>query len=600
LLSLDRPFTYDLPEQLGAGLGSLVQVPFHGRAARGWILGPTDDVPNRMLPVRKLVSPVRFFDQDRLRLLRWMAERYIAPLATVIGRSYPPRVASEEDVVGVVGGGVGAPGSGFPSAAWRLRPGPLRTDPPARAFGPLGRYRGGVQLIDALAEGSGTFVMRTAPGDEQGAAVEAVGAALGSGRTAIVVVPEAEPLPATARAVVEAFGERAALFVGGSKRARYRTWLEILAGRYQVVVGTRPAVFAPVERLGLVYVSRESHGGHREERSPAYHVRDVAVARARLEGGVSVLQALCPTAEAAQLGTTQVAPRGRWWPPVEVVRPGPEGRSPRLVALLRKTRGAFLYAPVPGAGVARVCRTCGEPAACAVCGGMLRAGAGRIRCVVCGADGRCAGCGSTTFGVQPGGAERVEDWARRIAPVPVRRIGPEDPPTPPPQGEVTVGGVEAVKDFGPRALDLVGVLDADRASRRPGLAAGERALAAWMEAASWVGPGGRVLVQTRTPNDPAVQALVMGDPERFRRSDLARRREAGFPPGWPVFRVVGTGTLEAELRALVPATLLVSGLGDETVCLLALEPGALPGFARTVRTLAERGVVTRVEAEPHL
>src|SRR5947207_9613922 len=80
LLSLDRPFTYSLDAELEAGVGSLVQVPFHGRSVRGWVLGPTDDVPPRMLRVRKAVSPIRFFDSGMLALLRWMSERYIAPL----------------------------------------------------------------------------------------------------------------------------------------------------------------------------------------------------------------------------------------------------------------------------------------------------------------------------------------------------------------------------------------------------------------------------------------------------------------------------------------------------------------------------------------
>ena len=78
LLALDRPFTYDLPEALGAGVGSLVQVPFHGRQIRAWVLGPTEDVPERMLAVRKLVSRIRSFDERSLALYRRMSERYVA------------------------------------------------------------------------------------------------------------------------------------------------------------------------------------------------------------------------------------------------------------------------------------------------------------------------------------------------------------------------------------------------------------------------------------------------------------------------------------------------------------------------------------------
>src|SRR5262249_22209680 len=106
-LALDRPFTYLLPEESGAGTGSLVSVPFHGRAVRGWVLGPAAEVPEgRLLPVRKVRSPVRFFDAAMLELLRWVSHRYLAPLSTVIERSHPPRVAGEERDVEPAGEGV--------------------------------------------------------------------------------------------------------------------------------------------------------------------------------------------------------------------------------------------------------------------------------------------------------------------------------------------------------------------------------------------------------------------------------------------------------------------------------------------------------------
>lgn len=608
VLALDRPFTYELDGALGAGVGSLVQVRFHGRLVRGWVLGPTDDVPPRMLPVRRVLSPVRFFDERRLALARWVSERYVSPLAAVLGAMVPPRVAGEEqEVLGAAGGERGGVGgverSGAAQASGASRRSAARGAgfDPAALRGLLAGYVNGDLLGRTVSGGgAGTFVVRPAPEDEQALAVACVAAALEGGRRAILVVPEAEPLPATAAAVRDALGEEVALFLGGDRRARYRMWLDIAAGRYRVVVGTRPAVFAPLSGLGLVYISRESHARHREERAPSYHVRDVAVARARIEGAVAVAAALCPSVESAVLQHVAVEPRSRRWPPVEVVAPGPEGRAPRLVAALRSARRAFLYEPLPGSGVARVCRSCGEPAACAACGGTLRRQEGVVRCVVCGAEGRCAACGAAEFGIARGGAERVEEWARRIAPVPVARIGPRDAPRAPGPAEVLVGGMEAVKDLGPLGLDLVAILDADIAGRRPGLSALERAVTTWFEAAAWARPAGRVIVQTRRPGDPAVQALVTGRPERFHRAELARRAEAGFPVGHAVFRVIGTEELEGHLGALGPTTLLVSGSGEATVCLLALEPGAVGAFGRTVRALAERGVVRRVEAEPHL
>ena len=587
LLSLDRPFTYDLPAEMDAGVGSLVQVPFHGRATRGWVLGPTEDRPPRMLAVKKVVSRIRFFDERQLALFRWVGERYVAPLAAVIARAVPPRVASEEVERDPPDAGAVMNGAGGPSAG-----------------SVLAGYRGGDRVLEVLyggvGGGHGAFVARPAPDDEQTLAVDAVTACLAGGRRAIVIVPEAMPVPATASALAEAFGDRAALFLGGGKRSRYRRWLEIDAGRYDVVIGTRPAVFAPLDRLGLLYLARESHPAHREDRAPYYHARDVALTRTRLEGAVCVLASVCPSAETSALGLPTVAPATRRWPPVEVVRPGPAGRAPRLVKALATIRRGFVFSPLPGYGVAQVCRSCGEPAACASCGGLLRAAEGGVTCVVCGASGRCRSCEGTSFGVRRGGAEDVEAWAGRAAPVPVRRLRDDEPARLPGPEEILVGGADDVRDLGAGGLDLVAILDVDLADRRPGLAARERSLATWMEAIGWASPHGRAIVQASSPGDPIVQALVRGNPDRFHAEETRRRHEAGLPVGAAVFRITGSADLETELRRFGPSTLLISLSEGRTVCLFALDPGRVIALGARLRELAADGVVDRVEAEPHL
>ncbi len=565
-------------------MGSLVHVPFHGKLVRGWVLGPTSEIPSRTLAVKKSISTVRYFDDEMLGLARWVSERYVAPLAAVLSRIAPPRVASEEPLAS-------AGPAGWGDAATATEPSVLDV------------YGGAPGLLSSLrnAHAAGaSFLLRPAPDEEPATAVAAVAACLDSGRRALVIVPEAEPLPVTAAAVREAFGERVAVFVGGSKRSRFRLWLDVQAGTYDVVVGTRPAVFAPASGLGLILVSRESHPAHREDRAPYYHVRDVAMARAGLAGAVCVLSAVCASSEAAALGLPVVEPPRRRWPPVEIVRPGPEGRAPRLMRALREATRGFLFSPLPGYGIAAVCRTCGAPATCAACGGVLRSEEGSVRCVVCEAPARCKTCGGVRFGLRRGGAERVEEWASRATRTPVRRLGSGDAPRLPEEGEILVGGPDDVRDLGPGGLDLVGVLDADRAERRPGISARERALTTWMEAVAWAYPRGRAIVQATRANDPAVQALVRGKPDRFHADEAARRADAGFPVGSAVFRVAGTEEVERALSALKPHTLLVTSAGERTVCLLALDLKAVPAFGATMRRLAARDVVARVEAEPHL
>ena len=473
---------------------------------------------------------------------------------------------------------------------------------PIVVHGPLAGYRNGDGLLTALGDRRpGAFRLRPAPEEEAAVALEAVSRCVTAGRRAIVLVPESTPVPATARTLQETFGDRVALLLGGDRRTRYRRWLEVRAGRYDIVVGTRPAVFAPLQDVGMMYVSRESHPAHREDRAPYYHVRDVARARATALGAVMVGSALCPSAEMMADGAVPIGPTARRWPPVEVVRPGPEGRAPSLVRALRQVRRAFVFSPLPGYGIAQVCRSCGRAAACAMCGGALRAEEGRITCVVCSAAGRCAHCGGTSFGIRRGGAERVEEWAASLAAVPVRRLRVPGRARLPRRDEILVGGPELVRDLGPGGLQLVAILDADLAERRPGLGARERSVAIGMEAIGWARPDGRAIVQSSHPADAGVQALVRGSADRFLEQEAERRAAAGFPVGAPVFRVIGRQMVAEELERLGPPTLLVTSDADEqTVCLLALEPRQLAGFGALMRRLAARDVVARVEAEPHL
>jgi primosomal protein N' (replication factor Y) (superfamily II helicase) len=588
-LELDRPFTYLIPSERAPGTGLVVSVPFHGRTVRGWVLGPAEEVPSQTLQVKRVLSRVPLFDERLLALYRWMAERYVVPLSVAIGAAHPPRVASEE------GRGEAPPEAMTPSA-----------DAPRV----LDRYGGGPALADAVAAGAGAFVVRPLPDDEGPAVVDAVARCLAGGRDAIVIVPDAEPLPYTARLVAEAFGSAVVVHVGGDRRQRYRRWLEIAGGRYRVVVGTRPAVFAPARRLGLVWVHREAHPAHREERAPRHHVRDIALARARLEGAACVLAGLSPSAEAVALvdagqaalvRASRTAERAAA-PLVETARPGPEDRSPRLTTLLRDARGAVLLVSRLGTGTVRVCRDCGQPVRCRACGGTVVVREGRAECAVCGTVAVCPRCGSTRFGVDRGGTERLADWATRLIGRPVTRVESAEAAVAPSAEGVIVGTAAAVKDFGPRQLGLVAVLDPDRARYRPGPSGLEQALATWMEAAAWAGRrgGGRVLVHTDDASDPAIQALIRWDPWHFHRAERRRREEAGFPPGHPVFRVTGSPDLPRLLAALSPVTILTSSAEGQTVCLVTLRPEAVARMRERVAKWIGDGSVARVEAEPHV
>ena len=344
------------------------------------------------------MSPVRFFDERQLALFRWVSERYVAPLATVIGRAMPPRVASEE-----VDSGSAAPADG-----------PERSGASRLATPVLAGYRGWRTSARPLARAVRVPSSPARPRRTSSrVAVDAVAACLAGGRRAIVLVPEATPVPATATALLDAFGDRAALFLGGGKRTRYRRWLEIAAGRYDVVIGTRPAVFAPLARRRArstsperaipptgrtvlrttTFVTSRSHGA-------ASNGPSASCLRVPVGGGGSA---------GAPLGVarrTRVAARrggsARTGGPGAATGAGARVHASRVRVLasprLRRRAGLQVLRRAGGVRVVRRAAPAAE---------------GAVACVVCGAPGRCRSCGGTSFGVRRGGAEHVEEWAGR-------------------------------------------------------------------------------------------------------------------------------------------------------------------------------------------
>ena len=326
-------------------------------------------------------------------------------------------------------------------------------------------------------------------------------------------------------------------------------------------------------------------------------------------------------------------PRGqerRAAPLVETVPPEGEDRSARLAALLREAESAALIVSRSGYGVARVCKRCTQPARCAACEGPIVFERSRAACRVCGAPGRCANCGAASFGVERGGVERVAEWAVRpaIAPVRIARSGNDDEEesigadgTGSPDsgrgaevahvdsGEVLVGTAAAVKDAGPVRLDVVGLLDPDRALARPG-AAGGRAGAGDVDGGRGVGrparrggpgagpdakpgPSGGAGPDSMgaAPVPPWGRAPASGGriPARVSRSSDWRFANPPDGPG-----------SESILRAAGAHSVLATAAMGLTLCLVAVRPESLSAFRLEILRLAADGVVDRVEAEPHL
>ncbi|MFC7307667.1 primosomal protein N' [Streptomyces monticola] len=556
VLHLDRYFDYAVPEELDADAqpGVRVRVRFgagrhqvHGgrREGGGLISGfvierlADSDYSGPLAALAQVVSPEPVLSPELLGLARAVADRYAGSLADVLQLAIPPRNARAEK---------------------KPSPEPLPA-PPAPEAGSWARYGRGVAFVEALAQGGAPrAVWNALPGpqwaDELARAVQAT---LASGRGALVVVPDGRAAARVDAALTALLGEgrHALLTADAGPEKRYREWLAVRRGSVRAVVGTRAAMFAPVQNLGLVAIWDDGDGSHSEPHAPQPHARDVLLLRAAHDKCAFLLGSWSCTVEAAQLvesgwALPLAADREQVRGAAPLVRTVGDGdlardeaaRAARLPSLAWQAvrdglRNGPVLVQVPRRGyVPRLaCERCREPARCRHCAGPLEAqDAGPLHCAWCGqgeSEWHCGECGGFRLRAQIVGARRTaEELGRAFPAVPVRTSGREqvlDTVPDAPALVVSTPGAEPVADGGYAAALL---LDGWAMLGRPDLRAGEDALRRWLGAASLVRPqgaGGTVVVVAEPTLRP-VQALVRWDPAGHAVRELAERAELGFPP----------------------------------------------------------------------
>ncbi|MGH3434181.1 MAG: primosome assembly protein PriA, partial [Thermocrispum sp.] len=408
---------------------------------------------------------------------------------------------------------------------------------------------------------------------------EAAAAVAAAGRGAVLVVPDYRDVARVHAACEELLGEGGvvALSADLGPARRYRRWLRVRRGATRVVVGTRAAMFAPVQDPGLFVVWDDGDDLHAEPRAPYPHVRDVLTLRAHAAGASLLVGGFARTAEAQLLvdsgwAQTVVADRAvvRAHAPrvagtgddFELARDA-AANAARLPALAFDAARAALATDAPvlvqvprrGYLPALACAQCRAPARCRRCAGPLglpSGGPGAAQlpaCRWCGAPEpgfRCAACGSARLRAQIVGAGRTaEELGRAFPGTTVRTSGGGGNAEvlacvkAGPQLVVATPGAEPVADGGYGAALL---LDGWALLGRPDLRAGEETLRRWMTAAALVRPagdGGRVVVGADA-GLTTVQALVRWDPAGHAGRELAERQQLGFPPARRMASVQGS------------------------------------------------------------
>ena len=431
--------------------------------------------------------------------------------------------------------------------------------------------------------------------------VAAMQRALDSGGGALLLVPEIGLTPGTAAQMVAAFGREVALLHSQlSPDERAEQWHRIRRGEARVVIGTRSAVFAPMPNLRLILVDEEHDGSYKQEETPRYHGRDVAVMRGKLLGCTVVLGSATPSLE-----SWQNAERGRYarveirqrvqdrpLPKVEMIDMREEFRatgqlhkgqeqmfSRRLVeetqAAIDRGEQVVILINRRGYSFVVMCRSCGDKLECENCAisltyhrggdenslnGEARVGQ-RLECHYCGyrrtVPKACPKCQSEHLYYLGAGSEQGEERLQEL--FPGARIGRMDRDTVRSRGDMErllgrlhsgeinllVGTQMIAKGHDIHGVTLVGVVGADFALGLPDFRAAERVFQLLTQVSGRAGRGelpGKVLVQTYQPDHYVNQFAREHDYTGFAARELYFRRAMRYPP----FSVLANVIVQSE------------------------------------------------------
>ncbi|MBX3479483.1 MAG: primosomal protein N' [Caulobacter sp.] len=406
----------------------------------------------------------------------------------------------------------------------------------------------------------------------------------------LILLPEIALTQAVIARVADRFGAAPGEWHSAVAPPRRRIlWEEVAAGRTRIVVGARSALFLPFRKLALIVVDEEHDSSFKQEEGFIYQGRDLAVARAHLEGCSVLLASATPSLETLwnarqnRYGWLRLAARhgAATLPDVSLVdlRETPPERdcwlSPPLVAAMAQTLAkgeqTLLFLNRRGYAPVVLCKACGERLTAPDTDSWLveHRYTGRLVCHLTGFSmpkpDRCPHCGAKDSLISIGpGVERVEEEARSRFPDARIAVFSSDTVTSGQSARELVEAMErgeidilvatqaAAKGHNFPGLTLVGVVDADLGLRGGDLRAGERTFQLLAQAGGRAGRAdrpGRVLMQTWAPEHPVMQALAAGDRDGFVETEMELRQLSGLPPFGRLAAVVLSGPDAAQLEA---------------------------------------------------
>ncbi|RLJ68243.1 primosomal protein N' [Sulfurisoma sediminicola] len=565
--------------------GSLVRVPFGKGVKTGVVVAVAaqSDQPADKLKAVEAVLAVTPLPSDWLALCEFVSRYYQHPLGGVMSLALPPLLRQGK----------------LPRKLKEKPAGGAETVLPVMPV-MLDEQVVAVAAISA-ASGFAPFLLHGITGSGKTEVyLRAIATVLERGGQAMMLVPEIALTPQLEGRVAARFPQAriAIAHSGVADAGRTRGFLDAHAGRADIVLGTRLAVFMPLPRLQLIVIDEEHDGSFKQQEGLRYSARDVAVFRAKQRGVPIVLGSATPSLE-----TFHHATSGRYRlleltrravaeapPRVAVVDTRREklqdGMSAALLAAMseRLQRGeqSLIFLNRRGYAPVLACPACGWISGCRRCAANLvvHLADRRLRCHHCGLEAgiprACPDCGNVDIHPFGRGTQRLEAaLSERFPEARILRIDRDSASTPVKwaalldaihegSADILVGTQMLAKGHDFPKLTLVGVAGADAALFAADFRAPERLFAQLMQVGGRSGRAalaGEVLIQTEYPSHPLYQALIAHDYAAFAAAQLAEREQAGFPPY--VFQAL----LRAEAKQLDDALAFLAAARESALAL---------------------------------
>lgn len=549
----------------------MVKIPLGRRQTLGIVadLKPATGPLPHLKTITALVDLRPYLTPAQLELARWVAEYYVTSLGLVIKAMLPKLSVRPPKLV-------------------------IPDVPRTPAFALTDQQKAALKLIFTSPNPVTLLYGVTGSGKTE-VYLQAIARVLKEGKQCLVLIPEISLTPQTIARFQARFDPAiiALLHSQLPYGQRFREWQRIRDGKAKIVIGPRSALFAPVQRLGLIVIDEEHESSYKQwDQQPRYHARDVARQYAKLTGARLILGSATPSIETFyaatrdQINLAELPERivQAKMPPVEIVDMRDELRGgnksifsnllqEKIATALAQKQQAILFINRRGAATFIMCRDCGYVPTCQRCQVSLTyhfTPGSMLLCHHCGyrADmpALCPACGSARIRYFGTGTQKVEAELKRL--FPASRVLRLDTDTTQracshaeifhgfagQKADILIGTQMIAKGFDLPNVALVGIISADTSLQLPDFRSNERTFQLLTQVAGRTGRGlqpGSVVLQTYHPDHPTITAAAQHDYRKFYEAEIKERRQLKYPPFAEQIKIV--------LGDATPAKLAVKG-----------------------------------------